>query len=195
MMGSQKRKTSASKAETANFFSELEQQIVQRIRTEASSDEGRKELLDRTGLHDEELLAELTRLGITADGVIALRLFPLVLVAWADGTVEDGERSAVMTQAVRLGIGQDSTAWILLHQWLMKRPPSVCVDAWRRYIHETFSHMSHVAQSHLIEHTEKQMMTVANASGGHLGIGKVSKREHAIIRQIIQTMRGQALSR
>jgi hypothetical protein len=177
--------------ETARFFAELEHQIVNQLCEEASSPQGRDELIRSTGIHDTELIDELGKLGVTADGLMALRLFPLVLVAWAEQNADASERDAVMTQAVRLGVRENSTAWILLDQWLQKRPPAIGVDAWRRYTHEMFAEMSNVAQNRLIELTEKQMTSVAKASGGHFGFGKVSAKEKAIIHQIIESMKWQ----
>ncbi|WP_436714440.1 hypothetical protein U8335_15240 [Roseiconus lacunae] len=177
--------------ETDRFFAELEHQIVNQLREEASSPQGRDELIRSTGIHDTELLDELGKLGVTADGLMALRLFPLVLVAWAEQNADASEREAVMTQAVRLGVREGSTAWVLLDQWLQERPPGIGVDAWKRYTHEMFTEMSNVTQNRLIELTEKQMTSVAKASGGHLGFGKVSDKEKAIIHQIIESMKRQ----
>jgi len=188
MTATKKTSTTERKAQTEKFFQELEEQILQRLRSEASSPAGREELLRTTGIHDEHLLDELGKLGITADGLMAIRLFPLVLVAWAEENADAKERDAVMSQAVRLGIREDTTAWVLLDQWLTKRPPGLGVDAWKRYTHEMFLKMSGVAQERLIELTEKQMIEVAKASGGHLGFGKVCKKEQAMIQQVITSM-------
>lgn len=177
--------------QTDHFFHDLEDQIFQRLRNEASSPQGREELLRATGIHDNRLLDELSRLGITADGLMALRLFPLVLVAWAEANADANERDAVMAQAVGLGIGEGTTAWILLDRWLTKHPPGLGVDAWRRYTHQMFIHMSDVAQQRLIDLTEKQMTEVAKASGGYFGFGKLSAREKAVIHQVIESMRQQ----
>ncbi|MEO9593764.1 hypothetical protein [Rhodopirellula bahusiensis] len=175
--------------EAQRYFSQLEGQIVQRLRVEASSDAGREELIRSTGIRDPELVAELGKLGVTADELVALRLFPLVLVAWAEKRADEHEREAVMAEALRLGIHEDSSAWVLLDQWLQKRPPGLAVDAWKRYIHEIFHEMSRVAQQRLILLTEKQMTRVAKASGGHLGFGKISASEKAIIQQTTAAMR------
>ncbi len=187
--------TLARRAQLGSLFEELEDRIVQKLRTEASSEEGRAELLRSTGLHDEVLLNELSSLGIPADGLMALRLFPLILVAWAEDDADAKERTEVLSQALKIGIRQDTTAWILLTQRLAKKPPGLGVDAWKRYVHEIFSSMSDVAKSRLIQLTESQMQHVAKASGGHFGFGKVSKKEAAIIRQITTAMRQQTLMR
>jgi hypothetical protein len=187
-----KNKTSEQRQiETEQFFAELEQQIVRQLREEASSPGGREELMRSTGIHDAKLIEELGRLGITADGLLALRLFPLVLVAWAEKAPDPSKREAVMAEAVQLGVREGSTAWVLLDQWLQKRPLGIGVDAWRRYTHEMFSEMSDTAKNSLIELTEKQMTSVAKASGGHLGFGKESAKEKAMIHQVIESMKRQ----
>ena len=175
--------------ETAHFLDELEARIVQRLHVEATSDSSRTELLRSTGITDEKLLDDLSRMGITADELIALRFLPLIMVAWAEDHADLDERDVVKAQAKELGIREDSTAWLMLDTWLRKRPPGVGVDAWRRYTHEIFSKISPVASQRLIALTEKQMTAVAKASGGHLGFGKVSQKERVMIDRLVETMR------
>lgn len=162
---------------------------MQRLRNEAASQEGREALLTQTGIRDDVLLDELSQLGITVDGMMALRLFPLVLVAWAGRDADIDERHVVMNEAVRLGICEGTSAWVLLDQWLVQRPPGLGVDAWKRSLHQSFDGLSGVTRRRLIDLTEHQMTAVAKASGGHLGFGKVSKVEQSIIDQVLTAMR------
>jgi hypothetical protein len=171
-----------------DYFDELEKKIRHKIHVEAMTNEGRAELIRSTGVMDHELIDELVKLGIPADGLIALRLFPLVLVAWAENDVDEHERLAVMTEALKLGILEDTTAWIVLDAWLTRQPPGLGVDAWRRYTRDSFSKMSNVAADRLIELTRQQMTAVAKASGGHLGFGKVSKKEQILIDRLVEAM-------
>ena len=173
------------------FFADLEDMIVSRLHSEADADEGHAELIRSTGIHDKQLIAELVDLGITAEGLMALRLLPLVLVAWAENRVDEQERISVMTEASRLGIQDDSVAAVLLHEWLRKLPHGESIDAWKRFMHGVFQGMSEVAQNKLIEATEQQMTAVAKASGGHLGIGKVSTKEKQMIEGLTFALRKQ----
>lgn len=182
---------SAQNLELAHYYDELEARIVHRLHTEASSEEARGELLRSTGVDDPQLINELSKLGITADELIALRLFPLVMVAWAEDHADLDEREAIRAEAEQLGICEDSTAWMMLDTWLRKRPPGLGVDAWKRYTHGTFQKMTPKSIEHLIELTEKQMTAVAKASGGHLGFGKVSRKESTMIERLVKTMREQ----
>ncbi|MCG8650092.1 MAG: hypothetical protein MI861_09675 [Pirellulales bacterium] len=176
-----------------HFFEELEEQIVQKLREEAMTDEGRAKLIEETGVDDPVLVDELIQLGITADGLIALRLYPLVQVAWAGEAVDDAERREVMGCAIRLGIQEESVPWLLLNTWLKKRPSAMGMDAWKRYTRDIFAQMSEVAIRRLIQLTHQQMMDVAKASGGYLGIGKVSKQEREMIARLTSIMNRETL--
>ncbi|MFK8111221.1 MAG: hypothetical protein AB8B91_03430 [Rubripirellula sp.] len=174
--------------QTAHFFDEVEDMIVNRLHREADSPEGRAELVRSTGIVDQQLIDEFAQLGVTADGVIAIRLFPLVMVAWAEDSSDLKERTAVMGEALRLGIIEDSTAWILLDTWLKERPRGINLDAWKRYTKVMFRSMSAVARKRLIEFTEKEMTAIAKSSGGLLGIGTVSRREREMIHKLVLMM-------
>jgi hypothetical protein len=178
----------------ARYFDQIEARIIKRLHAEAMSDESREELLRSTGIDDPQLIDELSKLGITVDELIALRFFPLVMVAWAEDNADVEERHVVQAQAGKLGIREDSTAWIVLDTWLRTPPPGIGVDAWKRYTHSVFSKMSTVACERLIELTRDQMTQVAKASGGHFGIGKVSGKERTMIDRLVETMRGQMKS-
>jgi hypothetical protein len=173
------------------FFADLEDMIFDRLHSEVETEQGHAELIRSTGIQDNQLIAELVDLGITAEGLVALRLLPLVLVAWAENGVDPQERLRVMSEASRLGIQDGSVADVLLHEWLRKRPLGESVDAWKRFMHGVFEKMSEAGQNKLIDATEQQMTAVAKASGGHLGIGKVSTKEQQMIAGLVLALRKQ----
>lgn len=175
----------------ANCLNDIEHRIVKRLRQDAETTEGREQLIRSTGAGDPQLIEELIDLGITAEGLISLRLFPLVLVAWAEDRADGPERNTVMEEARRIGIRDDSVPFVLLDQWMTRQPPGITVDAWKRSLRLDFARMSALAQQKLIRMTEKQMVAVAKASGGILGLGKVSKKERILIDHIVSTMREQ----
>lgn len=176
--------------QTARYFDTLEDQIVSRLHQEAETDEARASLLRATGIRDPRLIDELTKMGITADVLIALRLLPLVLVAWAGDRTDAKEQEAIRDEATSLGILEGSEAWVVLENWLRRRPPGISVDAWKRYTQNTLSQMSPSSANRLIELTRRQMTVVARASGGVLGFGKISAKEREMIDRLIKVMRG-----
>jgi hypothetical protein len=177
-----------------HFFAETEKMIVKRLQASADTEQGRADLLRSTGIDDKQLIDEMAQLGITAEGVLALRLLPLVLVAWAQNHVDQDEHATVMAEAHRLGIEEDSVAWVLLDAWMRRLPPSKSIDAWKRYMHGIFKKISPVAQQKLIDATHQQMTAVAKASGGHLGLGKVSKQEKHMIDGLMLSLGNQTAS-
>ena len=177
--------------ETDHFFAQLEDFVVDRLRHVAETPDARQELVRSTGIDDPELVNELAELGITADGLVALRLLPLVLVAWAEDRVEEEERKAIMDEAYRLGIVEDSVPWILLDSWLRKPPSRLGIDAWKRYTSGILHSMSTQMALRLIETTQRQLTLVAKASGGHFGFGKISKKEQHVIDQVVHQLKSQ----
>lgn len=163
------------------FFRNVDSMIVRRLQSEADSEDARETLMQSTGLHDKTLLDELSQLGVTTEGLIAMRLVPLVMVAWADRGVDKAERQTVIAQALRVGVIDGSVAAVLLEHWLNQKPPAKILDAWRRYMTSELASMSTVAKRRLIALMEEQMTAVANSSGGHFGIGKVTVKEQQLI--------------
>ncbi len=188
MFGLHRTSTMPKNRQNEKFFTDLEDLIVTRLKTHYGSKQGRDELVRSTGIHDETLISELCQLGVDADSLIALRLFPLVIVAWAEERADEAERSSVMDEAKRMGIAEDSVAWLMLDSWLRRSPPGIGVDAWKRYTHELFSSLTRASKKQLIELTERQMIAVAKASGGYFGLGKISTREQRAIDQVRDAM-------
>jgi hypothetical protein len=181
-------KKAARQALEEAFFRDVDEMIVRRLRSEAESEDAHK-LLQSTGLHDPTLIEELTKLGVTAEGLVAMRLVPLVMIAWARDGVDPKERSVVMAEAYRFGVVEGSVAGVLLEHWLTHKPPLAIYDAWRRYMESELATMSLVAKAKLIALMESQMQAVANASGGVLGVARASLEEQALIDIMTRVLR------
>ncbi|MEM9826459.1 MAG: hypothetical protein AAF958_07710 [Planctomycetota bacterium] len=170
------------------YFAQLEEQIVDRFKANASQTSSRDELSVHTGIKDPVLLEEIIELGIPPEGLIAFRIYPLVMVAWASEGVDANEREAIRRVASRLGISSESVARILVDHWTRRPPPKLCMDAWKRYCRHLFSKMSHQSAQQLIDLTRTQMQEIAGASGGILGFNKTSNKEALRIKQMIDEM-------
>ena len=170
------------------YRDDLERRIVERLRTEARSDRARTELARQTGIADSQLLAELADLGLTTRTMGALRLIPLVRVAWADNHVDAQERQAVLTAATSLGIHRGSDAYVMLERWLREMPPAERIDAWERYLKRVMEKLGKTAQLKLIQFLRAQMIAIAKASGGYFGFGKVSAKERQTIESFMNAL-------
>jgi len=163
------------------YLEQINAALVHRLIVEARSEQAREALAHAVGIDDDTLLAELAELGFVKQTLITLRLMPLVLVAWADNEVDAKERDVILEAARRLGIRKDTDAFVILNHWLKHKPPAQMTDAWKRYICGLLKGFGVAPRRRLIENVHSQMLAVANASGGLLGVGRVSSKERTTI--------------
>jgi predicted RND superfamily exporter protein/CRP-like cAMP-binding protein len=123
------------------------------------------------------LFDRMASLGIDADSVAALTLIPLVEVAWADGRMDDDERRAVLAGAGASGIAPESPSFRMLEKWLAKPPPPDMLAAWREFIRSVCQDLSVEGQLRLRAGIMGNARAVAEAAGGLLGFGSVSRSE------------------
>ena len=76
----------------------------------------------------------LLALEIDSETLAALTLIPLVEVAWADGSIAQQERDAILEAAASVGITPESESYFLLGNWLKKAPPAGLLEAWESYV-------------------------------------------------------------
>jgi hypothetical protein len=142
---------------------------------------GQADAADATGLADATVLAQLAGLGLGAEAVAALTLVPLVAVAWADGTVSDAEKDAVLAAAADGGVAAGTTAHALLEGWLAHKPPAALSEVWQAYVRA----LPPTGRSALHDRLLSRARAVAEASGGILGFGrKVSPAEEAVLQDL-----------
>src|SRR3569623_2303973 len=94
----------------------------------------RDELRMASGMTDEAVLEKLNTLGLRANTIAALSLVPLIQVAWADGAIQDNERTAILQGAHGKGLEKGTDGYDLLQAWLNKRPSDALYEAWEAYI-------------------------------------------------------------
>jgi hypothetical protein len=139
------------------------------------------ERTDNAAIEDESLLDELAKLGFTTPTLSTLRLMPLVLVAWADDRVDSQERELIVEAARRAGVHQNTDAFVILDHWLRHRPPAAMAELWKRYTCSVLQGFDDGPRRRLVNNLRSQMLAVANASGGWLGMRRISWQERAVI--------------
>ena len=117
------------------FFRERDQQLIDKLKLELEATETHRNLAHVSGILDQRVLADLVKAGVRAETLLALTLIPLVEVAWADGSVADDEREAVLKAAAENGIKTGTAPHALLDQWLRDRPDVRVIAAWKEYVH------------------------------------------------------------
>jgi ADP-ribose pyrophosphatase YjhB (NUDIX family) len=165
-----------------DYFRKQDQELIERMRKAASYEAARRELGEKTRLQDPELLAQIEQLGFTAETVSLLPLVPLLQVAWAEGGVSKAERALLLDFARRRGIEEGSAADEQLRMWLDTRPAPAVFHQANRLANAILA--AHGAGDLSADDVVKQAEAIAAASGGVLGIRKVSSEERAALNQI-----------
>jgi hypothetical protein len=171
------------RAKEEEYFKKKEMELIEAMKRRAEAERARQELADASGIADDEALQTLHDLGYTRDTVRLLHLVPLVYVAWAEGRVSPAERDLIFEAARLHGVADATPAHQQLSDWLERRPS-------HDFFEDTLRVIGHLVRSQgdetggagldLLSYCER----VAEASGGILGLGKVSAEEDAALARI-----------
>jgi hypothetical protein len=164
------------------FFRQRDEELLRALREQAAVQERKKSLADVSGISDDRLLNHLHELDVSGETLAAVSLVPLIVVAWADGSIDAKERSAVLTAAEEQGLEKSHPGHQLLERWLERKPEPRLLEAWKGYV----SALSETLDDAEVEAIKAKILgrarAVAEAAGGLLGLGsKVSKAEQAVL--------------
>ncbi|MFQ5995279.1 MAG: hypothetical protein ACE5K1_09290 [Acidiferrobacterales bacterium] len=175
------------KALEESFFAKESEKLRRELIEKEAVKAKKESLTEASGISDEVVLEQMIALDIGSDTVAALCLVPLVEVAWADGSVDDEERDAILAAAEATGLARASASGRLLHAWLEARPNPEVLAAWKGYVGALSATLSAEAKDALKRELLGRARAVAEAAGGFLGVGnKVSKSEQAILDELAQ---------
>ena len=167
------------------FFAKHNEALLQRLREAEVTTSRRQAIAAASGITDDAVLDELMGLNIGSETVAALSMVPLVVVAWADGSIDERERSAVLSGAAAAGLDEDGPSYRLLGQWLRQPPPTELLAAWTAYIKAVAGTLDHAGRRALKDELLNRARAVAEAAGGFLGVGrKISPAEDAALKQL-----------
>jgi hypothetical protein len=172
-----------------DYFRKQDQQLIERMRRAAILAQERDALEAQTGLHDPELLKDLQDLGFHTETVVLLPLVPLIQVAWAEGGVSAQERALIVDLARKRGIEAGSAADRQLSEWLAESPDASVFSRAGRLIRAMLDAGSHETHDLTPEELVKYCENIAAASGGILGIGRVSSEERTLLGQIASQLK------
>jgi hypothetical protein len=135
---------------------------------EAEERAARDLLAEATGIQDTDLLAELAGLGIRVETLSALTLIPLIVVAWADGEMDETEREAVLAGAASAGIEPGSTSYRLLEIWIEERQAPDLTNLWHDFTRALCQKLPPAQARRLKENVLGRARRVAAAAGDAL---------------------------
>ena len=114
------------------FFAELDAKLLEELKSRQDQENAVSEFARITGIKDTKILEAVHKLGVSPQAFSALRVFPLVAVAWGDGVLEEAERSTINTLAAA-HFDLKGPAGKLLTNWLETKPSSEMFTTWEAY--------------------------------------------------------------
>lgn len=167
-----------------DYFRKQDRELVERMRKAAAEEAARGPLGAQSGIQDPALLRDIAQLGFSADTVSLLPLVPILQVAWADEGISPAERALILEVARIRGVTVGSPADQQLAEWLAHRPSPDVFSRAGRLIAAMLAAGSGTMHDLSADDLVKYCESIAAASGGILGLGKVSAGERAAIEQI-----------
>ncbi len=166
------------------FFAKENARLLEQMRAKTETEERREMLRRVVRIQDEAFLDRLILLGIGPETAMALRLIPLVSVAWADGQMDDREREAILSAAREQGLAAEETARQVLKDWLDEKPDPRLLSLWKEYVGHIWNHFTDDEQLKMRQNILTTAEDVANAAGGFLGLSKISAAEKEVIEDL-----------
>lgn len=163
-----------------SFFAHEDQRLVESLREMKALEQTTGFLAEVTGIRNPPLLEHLARLNVTPATAASLAILPLVEVAWADGTVHDDERLAIL-RALEKTLFFATIDRDVIEAWLERRPPQALLDAWTRYVADLKDQLPPAEYRALGDELLDHARQVAQAAGGFLGFGGVSPAEQKVL--------------
>src|SRR3569833_1297115 len=81
------------------FYEKENKEKLAAMKSKLDTQSSKEDLRKVSGMTDDAVLEKLVHLGMSANTIAALSLVPLILGAWADGQIQDYERSAILQGA------------------------------------------------------------------------------------------------
>ena len=164
------------------FFAKKNAESLEKLRQKVRQEERRQAMREAVPNADDALVDHLLEIGLNPETVLALILVPLLLVAWADGSIDRRERDALLKAAGERGVAPGSLSRKILEGWLEQRPEPRLLEVWKRYARAVWGTLGETERRAVHARMIDLARGVAEAAGGFLGLGsKVSPAERAVL--------------
>ncbi|MFZ5441023.1 MAG: hypothetical protein ACOZQL_13530 [Myxococcota bacterium] len=170
------------KALEDQFFQKHDQNLVQKMKDAALKQASRDELQRLTGIANLQVLEALADLKLGGAATLVMSLFPIIEVAWADGVIDQRERTVIADLARTIGLEKDSPAYEYLTKWLDEKPELAWLDLWTDYVKALCAKMKPDDKALLKATVLGRARVVAEVSGGFMGLAfRVSDAEKKVL--------------
>jgi len=167
------------------FYSSDDARLSESHREMKALEVGSGFLAEVSGLRDIGVVDRLTRLGVTPSAAAALVILPLVVVAWADGTVTAPERK-VLAATLDRSLFFATVDRDIIEAWLEHRPPAALTEAWMAYAVELAAAFPPNERARLGAQILEPARMIASTAGGFLGFGGISPAERAALKGLAE---------
>jgi hypothetical protein len=167
-----------------HYFHKQDKNLIEQLIAKIKEIKTREELSRLTGIKNKWVLQKLIDLGVQPQMMMVLTLVPLLEVAWADGHISKEERDLILKEADKTGIEDGTEAYMLLSSWLGAKPEKQLFTSWNVYVEGLCNELSANQIVDFKNDVLARAKAVAEASGGILGIGKVSKSEKLALEKL-----------
>jgi tellurite resistance protein len=168
------------------FFQQHEDALIKKLKEASRRAASKEELKHLTGIMNEQVLDALSGLKLSGGAaVLVMSVYPLVEVAWADGSLDERERQAVLKLASDIGLAPGSPGHEYLDAWLQARPDPSWHGLWADYTSALVKLLKPDDVALLKATVLGRARVVAEASGGFLGVAwRLSEAEHAALQRL-----------
>jgi len=174
----------------AEFFQKKNQQLLDKLRATFEQKVTREKLEAATGITDPMVLERLVALQVRGETMAAFALYPLVEVAWADGSLAQAERDAILGAAADEGIHPGSPGYETLEAAMTDGPTDARRKVWFAYARDLSRRLDADERRKVRDELLRRARKVAEASGGILGIAKISAKERKVLDAIAEAFEG-----
>lgn len=169
-----------------SMFVPKSQELWDRLWEQIQEEEQIAELKRATGIQDETLLKHFVDIGVTADNLTAMALFPLMAVAWADGFMQVEEKAAILQAALDLHVEKGHASYEVLENWLEHPPQEKSMEVWQAYVRSLREGLTPEQDKSFHDETIGRARKVADATGGILGRfgSRISDKEEKVLQEL-----------
>ena len=170
--------------EEERYFQAVEAETRKNLRDSldrnAKEVEDERKIAQAVGTTDEAVAARIKALGFDGESAAVFDLLPLVHVAWADGTVQKGERAAILKILKARGIEPGTQPFQTMESLLEERPSDTFMRQSLEVLREVVG-----GKAGKSDEIVDLCMKVAAASGGFLGMGRsIGDEEKNLIAEV-----------
>ena len=152
------------------FFAEKDRKLVEQHKRIRKMEDTKQSLAAVSGIKNDAVLQKLVELDIQPQTLASLALIPLIEVAWADGAVDEKEKSAVLKAAETVGFRKGDVDRGLLDEWLTRKPEPQMLAAWASYVNGLCELLPERERTSLRDEVLGHAEAVARSAGSLLGL-------------------------